>query len=119
MDHVFGTTGEEIESITSWRELMWFRKKALIFLECVGCGCLMRRARKNVEVDYSRYGNTTTTTTDVFGTTWPYIEHYCGRCVPPYDIKCFVGSKTRYFRTAPSQNIEVTEKGKDIGGKGD
>lgn len=93
---------------------MWFRKKAPIFLECVGCGCLMLGAWKKVKVEESgiQMG-------DVF---MPYFgphsrtEFYCGRCAPPYDGKDVQGCGTRYFCKEPSRKVEVTEEGKPIKG---
>ena len=93
---------------------MWFRKEAPEYVWCVGCGCLMNRAWKKVEV--VEWGNLRT-------------ETYCGVCAPSYDMRClgdadssntlFIGSsavneKPRYYRKKPAQNIEITEKGKGI-----
>lgn len=80
---------------------MWFRKEK--FVECAGCGCLMRVARKEVRV--VPYSEPRTRT-----------ELYCGRCAPPYDTKT-LGAETKYYRQELSRNIEVTEKGKDIKAK--
>lgn len=92
---------------------MWFCKKASENVECVGCGCLMRRAWKVVEVvEVGPPGSTG----DTFTVYWePHVrtEPYCGRCAPPYDIRQ-VGSEVSFARRQPAQNIEVDEKGKDI-----
>ena len=97
---------------------MWFRKKASIFLECFGCGCLMRRARKVVEVEWVE-GPLLSTDTIISTYFSPRLsaEDYCGRCAPDYDVKGWIGPTPHYFRTEPSRNIEVTEKGKKLGGE--
>ncbi len=95
---------------------MWFRKKAPIFLECVGCGCLMRRARKVIEVERVP-GPFDAGTTIIFYTTAASTEAYCGRCAPDYDVKEWVGPTPHYFRKEPSRKVEVTEKGKKLGGE--
>lgn len=91
---------------------MWFRKKAPIFLECTGCGCLMRRARKKVEVEWS--GLSMSGTFAMYGTPQRTTEPYCGRCAPPYDVTTREGGEVRYYR---NENVEVTEKGKLKGGE--
>lgn len=92
---------------------MWFRKKAPEYV-CVGCGCLMRKARKEVE-------------------TWEYgigrAEFYCGICAPSYDVRRRGGDgyntlfitgaetiveKARYYRKESAKETEITEKGKAI-----
>ncbi len=80
---------------------MWFRKKALI--ECVRCGCLMRAARRVVEVEH--FGI-------VSGLLWSDMESYCGKCAPLYDIEERGEGAPRYYLR--DQRIEITEKGKII-----
>ena len=94
---------------------MWFRKKAPVFLECVGCGCLMWQARREVKVECSGYTDGLTIVTYP-GSLWRSTESYCGRCAPPYNTRVEGGAPTRFFRTEPSKNIEVTEKGKVVKG---
>ena len=87
---------------------MWFRKKAS-YLECTRCGCSTWRARKVVKVEESGVWED--------GSFLPYFgphsstELYCGRCAPPYNVRCVKGSGTHYYRR---EDIEVTEKGKPI-----
>ncbi len=80
---------------------------------CTGCGCLMQRAWKKVEVEGGEgilFGGLTIN----YGSSWPHTELYCGRCAPPYDIKLSCEGETHFYRIQPSQNIEVDEKGKPI-----
>lgn len=93
---------------------MWFRKKAAGFVECVGCGCLMRVARKRVEVERTGTSSDTGFTYTIYSSPWPSTEHYCGRCAPAYDREEICGGERHYYRSEPSRNIEVDEKGKDI-----
>ena len=99
---------------------MWFRKKAPekaeIFLECAGCGCLVRRARKKVEVIKEGMLLSDGCLPSSWGTTFS-VESYCGRCVPPYDLVKWDDGEARYYRTEPARNIAVTEKGKKLGGE--
>ncbi len=90
---------------------MWFCKKApkpVEYKECVGCGCLMRRARKTVVVEHHSplvdYNER--------------IELYCGVCALPYDVKHYDGVNWRYYRKEPARNVEITEKGKVVMEKG-
>ncbi len=98
---------------------MWFRKKAPKLIgelsECVGCGCLMRTARKVVEVREEEGSFTVHWLGSEYTEPEPPSESYCGRCAPDYDVKGWIGPTPHYFRTEP--NIEVTEKGKKLGGE--
>ncbi len=102
---------------------MWFRKKALPVpcLECTGCGCSMWTARKEVEVERASGSlfDAGGTMTYYIGSDYPEpsVESYCGRCAPPYDMKRVAGGEVSYYRQEPSKNIEVTEKGKKLGGE--
>ncbi len=107
---------------------MWFRKKATekapIFLGCVGCGCLMLVARKEVGVTRTSGSPFDASSTFGIGSTYAIYtspedttEFFCGRCAPPYDMKRLTAGNARYYRTEPSRNIEVTEKGKKLGGE--
>ena len=101
---------------------MWFRKKAPVapYLECVGCGCLMRAARKEIAVERasgSLYDTGSTITYWIEGDSpepVPSFESYCGRCAPSYDVKIWIGPTPHYYRREPSRDVEVTEKGKTI-----
>ncbi len=95
---------------------MWFRKKAEnpALVECVGCGCLMRTARKVVEVREEEGFFTVHWLGSEYTEPEPSSESYCGRCAPSYDVREWGGPKPRYFRTEP--NVEVTEKGKTVKG---
>ncbi|KKK63869.1 hypothetical protein LCGC14_2989950 [marine sediment metagenome] len=94
---------------------MRFRKKAG-FLECAGCGCLMRRARKTVDMEDRAGFPTGTGGGSVYYTGAQYsTESYCGICIPAYDMRR-VTDKVHYYRTEPAYNVEVTEEGKPIKG---
>jgi hypothetical protein len=99
---------------------MWFCKKAAKadFLECVGCGCSMRQARKEVEVECSGISGDIGGSFVIYGSPQRSVEFYCGRCAPPYDMRRREGSVTRFYRSEPAQNVEITEKGKPVQARG-
>ena len=96
---------------------MWFRKKVACaeYVECVGCGCLMNKARKVVGVETSMYSPSDTSSTFVYYSPPSHsTESYCGVCAPIYDIRRVEGGKACYYRKEPAKHVEVTEKGKAI-----
>jgi hypothetical protein len=74
----------------------------------------MRRARKKVEVEWSGYSSDTGGTFVIYSSPQHGTEPYCGRCAPPYDTERREGGVTRFYRSEPAQDIEVTEKGTTI-----
>jgi hypothetical protein len=98
---------------------MWFRKKAVEgdeYPECVGCGCLMREARREVEVQRGSPYDSTGNTIAYYTSPQSSIECFCDRCAPPYDLKTWEGDEAHYYLKESSKNIEVTEKGKLVKG---
>ncbi len=95
---------------------MWFRKKKKLvkWEECVGCGCLMRAARKEVEVERRGSPYDTAITFMIYTSPEDTTESFCGRCAPPYDVKVWIGPTPHYYRKETAREVEVTEKGKAI-----